>query len=735
MRRPLHRTAGLVAALLLIVLSLSGAALSVLPAADALTRAGSAADLSVADLAARVQAANPAVEQLTRSPNGKIAATWYEGLAPRTAVIDPATGQATATTTPSPLVGWLTELHRSLFLGDGGRIATGAAALALLILAISGVTLVSRRTGGPGRFFAPLKGPLSGRIHVEIARIAVIGFALSALTALWMTAAAFGLAPADNAEPAFPARVSGQTGADPASIDILRVTPAAQLRELDFPRAGNTGDVYTLRTDTGTGYIDQGTGRLLAWHSLNAWGRTYEAIYMLHTGQGAPLLGLVLGLMALSIPAMAVTGTLIWARGRRGRPRLRGNAPAGQADTVLLIGSESGSTWGFAATLHKALTAAGHRVHAAPMSAFAPARYTRAGRIILLAATYGEGDAPASARGFVDRLAELETPPRAPLAILGFGDRSFPDYCAYAERVARLAREKGWRALLPLSTVDRQSPQDFTRWGRTLGNALGIPLELAHLPAAPRSTALTLVERRDYGAAVQAPSAILRFALPRPGLRDRLAGRGLGGFEAGDLLAITPQGSDAPRFYSLASSRRDGFVEICVRRYPGGLCSGQLLALEPGDTVRAFVRRNPGFRPARGRAPVILVGAGTGIGPLAGFVRANRKGRPMHLYFGARHPDSDLFYDRELADWYAAGRLATVETAFSRTPQRAYVQDALRRDAARVTRSIAAGGQVLVCGGREMALGVAETLAEILAPLELSPALLKAEGRYAEDIY
>ena len=112
---------------------------------------------------------------------------------------------------------------------------------------------------------------------------------------------------------------------------------------------------------------------------------------MLHTGQGAATLGLVLGLMALGVPAMGGTGVLIWLAGRRARPRIRGNQPAARAETILLVGSEGGSTWGFAATLHAALTAAGQSVHAAPMSTFAPNRYARAERIIVLAATYGDG--------------------------------------------------------------------------------------------------------------------------------------------------------------------------------------------------------------------------------------------------------------------------------------------------------------------------------------------------------
>ena len=190
-----------------------------------------------------------------------------------------------------------------------------------------------------------------------------------------------------------------------------------------------------------------------------------------------------------------------------------------------------------------------------------------------------------------------------------------------------------------------------------------------------------------------------------------------------------------PRLYSLASGRRDGFIEIVVKKHPGGLCSGQLTALEPGDTVTAFLRRNPGFRPGRGRAPLILIGAGTGIGPLAGFVRGNARRRPIHLFFGMRHPDSDFFYGEEMPAWQEEGRLTRLVTAVSRGARPHYVQDALRSDAAEVAQLIRDGARVMVCGGRDMAAGVADALAEILAPAGLTPAVLKAEGRYVEDVY
>jgi len=64
-----------------------------------------------------------------------------------------------------------------------------------------------------------------------------------------------------------------------------------------------------------------------------------------------------------------------------------------------------------------------------------------------------------------------------------------------------------------------------------------------------------------------------------------------------------------------------------------------------------------------------------------------------------------------------------------------YVQDRLRGDADRLRALIGAGAQVLVCGGREMAAGVKETLGELLVPTGLTPSLLKSERRYLEDVY
>lgn len=733
MIRSLHRWFGLCAALLLIVLALSGTVLSLFPAADAL-QAKPTASLSLAELAARVKAAEPSVEQIRRAPSGLITAFYFKGEAPVSTLVDPATGRMEGSGDQSALQRFFTNLHRSLFLDDTGRIIAAAGALSMLFLSCTGLFLLARRAGGFRHLLKPMRGgPAAGRLHGFLSRLAFPGLLLSCLTALWMSASTFGFLPEGAQSPEFPATVSGTTNGDIASLAALKAIPVDTVQSLSFPVEGDATDVYTVRTDQGEGYVDQGNGALLGWQDADFADKANRLVVALHTGRGMAWLGVLLGLSALSVPFLGVTGLMGYLMGRRGRG-LRSKA-ADRASTIILVGSEGGTTWGFAETLRAALEAAGEKVHVGSLSSFSPKTYAKAARVILMASTYGDGAAPASSAGFLAHFGHEPVRPGLPLAILGFGDRSFPQYCAFAREIAGLAEQRGWPLVLPFDTIDRQSPQDFARWGRDLSAALGLAFELNHVPRAPKTFALTLQSRRDYGASLQANTAILRLQLPETTLWQRLTGRGIPGFEAGDLIGIIPEGSNLPRYYSLASGSRDGFAEICVRKHPGGLCSGQLTTLEPGQTVNAFIRRNPQFRPQSGNRPVILIGAGTGIGPLAGFARTNDRHQPMYLYFGTRHPSVDALYSEEIAAWQAEGKLSGVHTAYSRAVNPAYVQDILKADAARVGQLIAAGGQVLVCGGRDMAAGVAQVLSDVLAASSLTLAGLKAEGRYAEDIY
>jgi sulfite reductase (NADPH) flavoprotein alpha-component len=133
---------------------------------------------------------------------------------------------------------------------------------------------------------------------------------------------------------------------------------------------------------------------------------------------------------------------------------------------------------------------------------------------------------------------------------------------------------------------------------------------------------------------------------------------------------------------------------------------------------------------------LLLIGAGTGVAPLAGFIRRNDRMRPMHLYFGGRDPTQDFYFGPEIERWLGEGRLASLQTVFSRVPGGGgYVQDALRRDAERVRHWVSQDAIVRVCGSRAMAQGVADALDAVLAPLQISVAQLKSKERYAEDVF
>ncbi len=74
---------GLLAACLLLALSLSGAALSIFPALEGLSSPQAAATLSTAELAGRIQAIYPDVEQIRRAPSGRITAYWFGSAGPQ----------------------------------------------------------------------------------------------------------------------------------------------------------------------------------------------------------------------------------------------------------------------------------------------------------------------------------------------------------------------------------------------------------------------------------------------------------------------------------------------------------------------------------------------------------------------------------------------------------------------------------------------------------------------------
>jgi sulfite reductase (NADPH) flavoprotein alpha-component len=210
---------------------------------------------------------------------------------------------------------------------------------------------------------------------------------LSALTGIWMSAIRFELIPeAQELEADFPQEVAGTPPAPIGSLLALQQVDLMDLHQLIFPFPNDPADVYSLRTHQGSGYVDQATGQWLSYADYGGAAALQTFIKELHTGEAYWWLGLILGLAALTVPVLSTTGTLIWWQRRRAMPKLKGNSSRHLADTIVLVGSETNTTWGFAKSLLEGMQTAGCRVHVAAMNQLA-SRYPKARRLLILTST------------------------------------------------------------------------------------------------------------------------------------------------------------------------------------------------------------------------------------------------------------------------------------------------------------------------------------------------------------
>ena len=149
MLRQSHSLPGLIAALLVMLLAISGAILSVDPALERLhstpTETG---QLNVGQLAGRVANHFPGVEQIQRTASGTVIVYYNQNGQAGVETVDPLTGEGLAPYASSAFTRWVKELHRSMLLGSPGHGVSGVGALFMLMLSVSGALLLARRLGG-----------------------------------------------------------------------------------------------------------------------------------------------------------------------------------------------------------------------------------------------------------------------------------------------------------------------------------------------------------------------------------------------------------------------------------------------------------------------------------------------------------------------------------------------------------------------------------------------------------
>jgi len=214
----------------------------------------------------------------------------------------------------------------------------------------------------------------------------------------------------------------------------------------------------------------------------------------------------------------------------------------------------------------------------------------------------------------------------------------------------------------------------------------------------------------------------------------------------------------APRYYSIASSQKlvgeEAHLTIARVAYEsaGRARTGVASTLvadrrRAGDSLNVFVKPNPHFRlPKESSAPIVMIGAGTGVAPYRGFLQEREAAGATGdswLIFGFRHFLYDFLYQLEIQDWLKSGVLGRLDIAASRDqPEKRYVQHVLWEQRERLRGKIADGATLYLCGdAKHMARDVDATLIRILAEdkdaAEGQAALdaLITAGRYKKDVY
>lgn len=309
--------------------------------------------------------------------------------------------------------------------------------------------------------------------------------------------------------------------------------------------------------------------------------------------------------------------------------------------------------------------------------------------------------------------------------------------------------------ILELAQLDRNLPVTLGNEERAAGDWLRHELELTRLSKPFLEQYARAVDSDELRAIVNDAARLRAFVAER---------------QVADVLRAWPARMPAdtllgmfrrlsPRLYSIASSPLafPDEVHLTISAVGGvnedGLlragCASRYLQTGDSDKPRVFVESNPRFRlPDNSEAPLIMIGAGTGVAPYRAFVEQRRlqgANGDNWLIFGNRNRRNDFLYQLEWLRHLKNGALDKLTVAFSRDQaQKVYVQDRVREHGRELHDWIERGAHVYVCGASGgMAPGVEQALLDVLAryggrgPEQAQEQLreLKRQNRYQKDVY
>ncbi|MFA9189475.1 PepSY domain-containing protein [Flavobacterium magnesitis] len=633
--------------------------------------------------------------------------------------IDPTTGKIIGTPTKkSDFINWVTGLHRSLFLHETGRIFIGINSFLLVLIALSGFALVINRQRGLRNFFSKIiKEYFAQYYHVLLGRLALIPILIIALSGTYLSMDRFHLFENENEN-----QTENPTTTQTKKTFDLKNTPLANVTKIEFPFSDDPEDYYIFELKDRKIEVDQYSNAIVSEEQFPTTKLLSDLSLDLHTGRTNSIWAFIIGLASLNILFFIYSGFAMTFKRRASR--IKNKFKAEESKYILLVGSENGSSLRFANAILKQLNDQGKKAHLAQLNNYTS--YPKAEHLLIFTSTYGLGDAPSNASKFVALLEKNSQQQAINYSVIGFGSKSYPDFCGYAKEVDALLETKTWaNRLLELQTVNDKSAEEFVNWVQLWSAKTGISLSTTpsvynHIPKGLQQ--LMVLDKTTISETDQTFLLTLR-----AGIRSK--------FTSGDLLAIYPANDNRERLYSIG--KRNGNLQLAVKLHPSGLGSGFLYNLKPGDTIKSQIISNHAFHFPKKASQVALISNGTGIAPFLGMIAQNKKKTNVHLYSGFRQETEITKHYQDFANEMIQKQYLTqFHLAYSREANHHYVMDLIQIDTDFFANLLKNGGIIMICGALAMQFDVEKVLDAIcISKNNATLSEYKAKGQIQTDCY
>ncbi len=695
-----HLVLAVASSLFLLIASVTGVILAVEPIAHQ-TKRFSVENLDEISLATAIEELKENYDEVfsleVESSGFVKASVLTEDFETKNVYINPKTGEKLGEVAKRPeIYSFATNLHRSLFLKSIGRFFVGFVSLLLFLIAVTGICLLAKRQGGIKKFFSKVqKEYFEMRYHVILSRIFFIPIIILALTGVYLSAEKFELL--QEASVKFQENIiseENQIFENLSEIPFFQETNLSEVIKVDFPFSEDPDDFFQIALKNKEIKVNQQTGAIVSTASYPFVVVASRLSLVLHTGEGSLFWSIILLIASASIVFFMYSGFVMTLKRIKKLSKTLAMPDKDECEYIILVGSETGTTFDFATRLYNALTNSGKQVFLTELNNYAT--YAKAKHVLILTATYGEGEAPTNARKFEILIDTVNQPNKISYSVVGFGSLEYPNYCEFAIKVDALLRTKEeFKTVLPLYKIDDSDFTDFQKWANKWGDATEISLKIE----APKQKKILkqipfeVLQRTE----LNVDDTFLLRLKPKRKVK----------FTSGDLLSIFPLGSEIARQYSIA--RMGDEILLSIKKHEFGKGSSFLFGLKKGDVLNAALEENSNFHFPKKINSAVFIANGTGIAPFLGMMDENRH-TSINLLWGGRTQDSSTIYDSILEIENLKIQNVTIQKCFSREQNKQFVQDLVVAQSDSILKIFEDGGTVMICGSLAMQHGVLDIL-------------------------